>query len=417
MQFLDLNRAISAADSGMWSIVIECLQNLSVEQLDQHNQVLDLALQVLIEGDFEQQWEIAKIIPKLGEISIQPLLDIVNDRDLDLEDRWSGARILGEFKQPQVVNALIELVRRNEDPELTAISTGALARIGTPAIAALTNLFPTTDRGMAVAVLAQIRHSQTIEPLLQVVNDPDPQIRTLAIEALGSFHDPRMPPILLTKLTDTTASVRNAAVVGLSLRGDLTAELDLLQHLRPLLFDLNLAVCVSTALGLSRLPDPGVVAVLTEVLLSAHTPTELKSSVILALGWIGTQPAIASLITALANTATDLVPAIIRSISKTSSAQGYASQQLINYLQSSTRQHPAIVRQEIVAALGNLGDKNTVPFLVPLLGDPDDRVKLYTITAISKLSKNIPSEILQLANRSDLPTELSIGIQMCIAQW
>ena len=61
------------------------------------------------------------------------------------------------------------------------------------------------------------------------------------------------------------------------------------------------------------------------------------------------------------------------------------------------------ITQEIATALGNLGNPDTVPDLIELLGDPDDRVKLYTITAIAKLSENIPPEILQLADRSDLP--------------
>jgi HEAT repeat protein len=384
MPSIDLNQAIAAADSGIWSIVIDCLQNLSLAQIENSELVLDLALQVLIQGDFEQQWEIAKIIPKLGEIAIQPLLDIVNDPDIDLEDRWFGARILGDFDRPQVVAVLVELICQNEDPELTAIATGALAKIGIPAIAALTDLLSTTDRSMAVTILAQIRHSQTIEPLLHVIDDTDPQIRTLAVEALGSFHDARIPPILLTKLSDVAASVRKAAVVGLSLRSDLTAELDLLRHLRPLLFDLNLAVCETTALGLARLPDPEVVSVLTEVLVSPHTPNDLKSSAILALGWIGTRQAIDSFFTALVNTSINLAPEILTGIGKTEQERVYASQLLVRYLHS--QPHSAIVKQEIVTALGNLGNIDTVPDLVELLRDPDDRVKLYTIAAISKLS-------------------------------
>ncbi len=406
----DLNQAIAAAQQGMWPIVIDCLQNLSPEQLENCDRALDLALQVLLQGDFEQQWDIAKIIPKLGEIAIQPLLEIINDRDLDLEDRWFGARILGEFNQPSVVAALIELVQRDEDPELTAIATRALTNIGTPAIAAVTTLLlgslpwsgdPTgttplsaVDRRIAVAVLAQIRHSQTIEPLIQVIDDADPQIRTLAVAALGSFHDHRIPPLLLTKLTDVAASVRQAAVVALSLRSDLAAKLDLLHHLRPLLFDLNLAVCEATALGLARLPDQGVVAVLTEVLALVHTPDRLRSAVILALGWIGTRSAIDSLIYAL-NTFPDLAPEIIPSISKTAQQRVYASQQLVDCLHSQhdTAKNPAILKQEIAAALGHLGNVNTIPDLVPLLDDPDDRVRLYTIAAIAKLSPAISAAI------------------------
>ena len=387
-----IDRASTAANIGNWSLVIDTLQNLSLAQLDRNDRVLDLALQVLIEGDFEQQWEIAKIIPKLGEIAIQPLLDLVNDEDIDLENRWFGARILGGFARPQVVTALVELIHQDEDPELTAIAIGALTKIGVPAIAALTEILatpvasPPAHRRIAVTILAQIRHSQTIEPLIQVIDDADPQIRTLVVEALGSFHDPQIAPLLLTRLSDVAASVRISAVIALSLRGDLAIELDLLRHLRPLLFDLDLAVCKATALGFARLADPRVVVVLNELLTSARTTNDLRSSVILALGWIGSRAAIDSLIAVAATP--DLAPEIISSISKTERERTYASQRLVIYLNSCVAANlaPAIVRQEIAAALGNLGNIDTVPALVKLSDDPDDRVRLHAFTAIAKLT-------------------------------
>jgi HEAT repeat protein len=379
-----LDRAKAAAAQGNWSIAIDRLQHLSIDQIAHSEIVLDISLQVLIQGDFDQQWEIAKIIPKLGNIAIQPLLDLLNDTDIDLEDRWVVARILGEFHQPQVVTALIDLIQQQEDLELTAIATSALTKIGVPAISALTNLLDTADRSTAVATLTQIRHSKTIEPLIQVINDPDPQLRSLVVEALGSFHDPRIPPLLLIKLTDVAANVRKAAVTALCLRSDLAAELDLSQHLRPLLFDLNLAVCQATAMGLARLPDRLNVEVLAAVLLSPQTPTELQSSVILALGWIGTVPAIDNLIAAFPHVAPSLAPEIVMAIGKTEREQIHASNILVNHLQT-LAPSATIVRQEIATALGNLGNSAIVPDLVGLLDDPDDRVKLYAINAISKL--------------------------------
>lgn len=430
---IDLNHAQAAADSGKWSISINSLQNLSIAQIENNELVLDIALQILTQADFEQQWDIAKIIPKLGVIAIQPLLDILNDTGIDLEDRWVVARILGDFDQPQIVTALIKLIQIHEDPELTAIAIGALTKIGIPAIAALTNLLDTSDRYIAVATLAQIRHSQTIEPLIQVIDDPDPQIRSQSVEALGSFHDPRIPRILLTKLTDVAANVRKAAVIALCLRSDLAAELNLIQHLHPLLFDLNLAVCQATALGLARLTngaapsidnalsteDHTIVEVLTKVLRSSQTPDELKSSIILALGWIGTRQAIDSLMAAIPITDPKLAPEIIIAIGKTPQERIYASQVLIDYLHSvnyTLRIHPSIIKQEIATALGNLGNSQIVTDLIPLLGDLDDRVKLHTMTAISKLSPTVPLEILQLSHQLDLSSPLQIGIQMYLAQ-
>ncbi len=382
-----LDRAKASADKGNWSDAIDHLQQLSIDQITGNEIVLDIALQILIQADFDQQWEIAKIIPKLGNIAIQPLLDLLNDIDIDLEDRWVLARILGEFHQPQVVTALIELIQQQEDHELTEIATSALTKIGVPAISALTDLLATPTRNTAVTILAQIRHSKTIEPLIQVIDDPDSQLRSLAIEALGSFHDPRIPPLLITKLTDLAPTVRKAAVTALSLRSDIAAELDLSQHLRPLLFDLNLAVCQATALGLARLADRLNIEALTAVLLSPQTPTELQSSVILALGWIGTIPAIDSLMTAFPLVAPSLAPEIAIAIGKTEQERVYASQVLANHLQM-LAPSATIIRQEIATALGNLGNRAIVPDLVRLLDDPVDRVKLYAINAISKLSDN-----------------------------
>ncbi|AFY92021.1 HEAT repeat domain-containing protein [Chamaesiphon minutus] len=429
MSSIDLDRAIlaaSGANNQRWSIVIDCLQGLSVDRLHANQTALDLALQVLSQGDFEQQWEIAKLIPKLGEIAIQPLLDSINDPDIDLEDRWFAARILGAFPRAEVVTALVAIIQADEDPELSAIATAALAKIGTPAIAAVTELIlqsrtdeSIANRRLAATILAQIRHSQTIEPLLQIIDDPDPQIRTIVVEALSSFHDLRIPSLLLAKLTDPIASVRKAAVVALSCREDVASPLDLLYHLRPLLFDLDLTVCQATALGLARLTAPEAVTVLAEVLSSSRTPDDLKRATILSLGWIGTRTAIDSLIAALYTTTLDLLPEIITAIGKTEPEQIYASDRLVTYLNGNDL--TPIVKQEIAAALGNLGNKNTVPDLVKLLGDPDDRVKLHTITAISKLSPSVPHEITQLIDRergrSLADSELQIGVRMCLDRY
>jgi HEAT repeat protein len=437
----DLQPAIAAAQQGRWSVVIEYLQILPIvgtpdasggdDLLAWRSQVLELALQVLLQGDFEEQWEIAKILPKLGVIAIQPLLNLLNNDELELEERWFIARILGEVgggvalpeHRSQVVTALIESIERNEDPDLVEMATSALAKIGTPAIAALTDLLNPPlgknscreHRVLAVTALAQIRHSQTIEPLLGAADDPDPQIRTLTIEALGSFHDPRIPPLLLAKLTDVGASVRQAAVVALCLRPDLAAELDLVTHLRPLLFDLNLAVCEATALGLARLNDVRVVELLRQVAIADRTPASLRAQAILGLGWIGTEAAITTLSSLLSVAPPDLASEIIASVSKTEHERIYASQVLLAYL--ATDRLSASLKQEIATALGNLGNIQAVSELVQLLGDPDDRVKFHAIAAMVKLSPIIPLQILELASRPDLDPELQSGVRLCLSHW
>jgi HEAT repeat protein len=418
MPFPALKLAIAAAARGMWSEVIAALQNMPLdEDLEIRSQVLDLALQVLLSGDFEQQWEVAKIVPKLGDIAIAPLLELLNNSDIEIEERWFVARILGEFDRADVIAALLTAIRQGEDPELSEIATGALAKIGTSAIIALAELLTTADGAIAVRALAQIRHSHTIEPLMSAIAHAAPQVRSLTVEALGSFHDPRIPPLLLTKLTDPAARVRQAAVVALSRRGDLSAELDLVRQLQPLLFDLNLGVCEATALGLARLPDPAAVEVLAEVLMADRTPPSLRSQVILALGWIGTRAALDRSFAALTTAAPATIGEIVTSIGNTELERTYASQLLVAYLRANVADLSAHLKQEIATALGNLGDIQSVPELIQLLEDPTERVKLYTVAAIAKLSPVIPTEILQLADRSDLSPELQLGVRMCLSHW
>jgi HEAT repeat protein len=402
----------------MWSEVIAALQNLPLDgDVESRSSILDLALQVLLEGDFEQQWEIAKLVPKLGEIAIEPLLELLNDSDIEIEDRWFVARILGEFDRSDVIAALLTAIRQGEDPELSEIATNALAKIGTSAIVALSELLTTSDCAIAVQALAQIRHSQTIEPLMSAVDNPDPQVRSQVVEALGSFHDPRISPLLLAKLTDPAARVRQVAVVALSRRSDLTEELDLVRQLQPLLFDLNLAVCEATALGLGRLPDPAAVDVLGKVLMAERTPPSLRSQVILALGWIGTRAALDRAFAALATATPETIAQIVTSIGNTEAERSYASQLLVTYLRSHIAELSPHLKQEIATALGNLGDIHSVPELIRLLEDPTERVQLYTIAAIAKISPAIPAEILQLADRSDLSPELQLGVRMCLSHW
>ena len=43
-------------------------------------QLLDLAIEVFVLGDFHQRWDIAKVLPRLGAITIAPLIEILERR-------------------------------------------------------------------------------------------------------------------------------------------------------------------------------------------------------------------------------------------------------------------------------------------------------------------------------------------------
>ncbi len=121
-----LEQAQVAADRQNWPSLVQCLQQLPLKGQQPPETVnlelaVSLAIQVLESGDFQDRWEIAKILPNLGTVAIAPLTDILENEDADREQRWFAARILGKFDRPEVIEALAKLVK-NSDEELSQIA-------------------------------------------------------------------------------------------------------------------------------------------------------------------------------------------------------------------------------------------------------------------------------------------------------
>lgn len=87
---INWQQAQAARSSGNWSLLIQYLQQLILgdrqppaiaesEDLSEINagqnptrsHLLDMALEVLVAGDFHQRWDIAKLLPKLGQKPMQ----------------------------------------------------------------------------------------------------------------------------------------------------------------------------------------------------------------------------------------------------------------------------------------------------------------------------------------------------------
>jgi len=428
-----LEQAAAAAQQGNWSLVSQYLQQLPLGKNTTDSeagsaplndtdleQVLNLALEVLNDGDFQERWEVAKMFPKLGEIAIAPLIEILEDEDAELELRWFTGRILGEFNHPIVITTLVDLLTSSEDEDLAVMAAAVLSSFGETAVEALTGLLADPDsRLLATRSLSQIRRPEIIAPLLGVVRDPQVAIRATAIEALTSFHDPRIPPVLLDALNDHVAAVRKEAVIGLGLRSDLREELDLLNRLKPLLYDFNLEICQQAAIALGRLGTDDAAEALFGVLQSPATPVTLTYDLIRALGWVGTIKSLDYLQQALIGAAVESTLEIVRVLGRLEDPvlKTKAAQILIDFLNS---EHPtageATVKQAIAQAWGQLGEISAIDALVGLLADPADSVRLHAIAAL----KNFPTthqQLEQLAADENLTPALKEGVAIALAEW
>ncbi|MGK7953502.1 MAG: HEAT repeat domain-containing protein [Xenococcaceae cyanobacterium] len=392
-----IEQGIKAAQQQNWLLVTRYLQQLSLSNKKSSNklalttwkQEFNLALSVLFHGDFQQRWEIAKIIPRLGDRVIAPLIAILEDETVEIEVRWFISRILGQFSDPTIVISLVKLLQQTQNEELASVAAQTLAKIGTSAIDALSKLLVEEEyRLLSIRALAHIRSVETIEPLLTVVQDSRAEVRAIAIETLGSFRDERINPILLQALTDIEAKVRKEAVIALGFRRDLAEQLNLVEQIEPLLYDLNIEVCHQAAIALGRISNQKSADALFTVLKSPLTPLPLKSSVVRALSWHSTELALNYLQQALLIEEEEVLQEIVAVLGRLTEPKlkVQATHILIDFWQlEKGKISTSPLKQNLAMAFGILGKREAILPLQQLSEDPEESVRLHAIAALKKL--------------------------------
>jgi HEAT repeat protein len=414
-----LQPAQCAADLQDWASVNEYLQKILILSDLPAAEILPLALQVLEFGDFQQRWDVVKLIPKLGEIAIAPLLEILADEAAEIELRWFAGGILADFHHPQVIESLVNIINTSPEAELTEMAIATLGKIGSPAIEAISQLLtaPST-RLLAVQTLAQIHLSQTITPLLGVVTDPQVEVRTTAISALSSFHDSRITAILMDSLRDFSSEVRKVAVTGLGLQQDLVTDLDLVKYIQPLLNDLNLEVCIASAIVLGRMGTDAAAIALFNRLEQGDAVLDLQLAIVRAIAWIETPKALEYLQQLLNSTPVPLSQEIINRLGNltTPSLQPIASQILQSFLNSEAPgANNSQIQQSVATTLGELRQIEAIDSLIQLLANPDLGVRLHAIAALKRIAPDLAHQkLLETMNQTDLNPDLATGIAIAL---
>ncbi|MEL4895284.1 HEAT repeat domain-containing protein [Crocosphaera sp. Alani8] len=353
------------------------------------SELIELGLSLLESGYFQQRWDVAKLFPKLGEEIIDPLLIILENETFEIEYRWFIARILSNFNDTRIIITFTQLLQTSQEEEILDVVAEGLGKMGISAIKSLETLLQQDDysRLLAVKALAQIRHSETIKPLLKVIDDPNPEIRAITLECLGSFHHQQLIFILINALDDPASSVRKEAVIALGIRTKLATEYNLVDHLKPLLYDLNLEICKQTVLTLGRIKTNEAIEELSIVLEKQNTPIELKKEIIKALSWTESPQALTYLKQALFSENLEICGVIIDvlGIQKNEAVRYQASQILRDFL---LHNHPMSqetkIKQKMATALGDLGDEIAIKCLKKLSTDSNKSVQLHAISGLKK---------------------------------
>ena len=408
-------------------VLAEAQQDLMIE-------ALILALEW---GDFQVRWDVTNVLPRLGERAIEPLLEWLQEDDLDADVQWFGIRMLGRWAGEAGLTRLLEVLRSGT-PDLQAMALSVLIQQGNAILDRISPLLMTGDtRLLAVKILSGIRSRDTMNLLLTVVTDENPEIRTVALEALSSFQDERLGLVFIKALSDSVTSVRQTAAMAIGFCQTLSA-FDRTVHLVPLLWDVQISVSCAAASSLGRVNHEDSIAALQKALFSQPLPTPLGLELARSLFHIGNMAGYEDAIVGLGAYVmtsvmtetnismqnkfnSDVVSEIFQILGRVDIpiAKSIALYAVLKCLEQQNLN--SVDRTLAITALGQLKDLRSIDPLIQQLIHPDPSLRLHVLHALQLIDQSVALDRLKSQSISPstdaLPDALQIGIHFAITEW
>lgn len=212
------------------------------------------------------QLRLVELFGEIGEDATSVLTEALCNHPNEVVRRVC-AKALAKLGDSDAIPALIQALLNDSDPITQSSASGALARMGAPAIPSLLAViaspsYPDDKKGQAAWALSCLG-SEAEEPLYKASCSESIDVRCAVIGAIATLSKNQTPPfqgiqILLDSLQDPATSVRLEAASGLGKLSHYNATAQLM----PLLQDSAPEVRRTTALSLGALKDPAALQAL-----------------------------------------------------------------------------------------------------------------------------------------------------------
>lgn len=273
----------------------------------------------------------------LGEAAIDPLLQLLIDRDAGL--RMAAVETLSQIGGVRITKPLIEILK-DENPHVRAVAVQVLSRLG---------------------------DVQAVEALTKMVHDKSWEVRSVVLDALETFNTSRCVDTYIVFLKDESADFRLRAVELLGNAGDVRAITPLVVAL----VDDDPAVRTASEQQLKKLDAnwekteyaKGATAGLLPAL--KHNDDSIRERTADIFRLIGQVRAMNSYLTAEMGTSSNTAVPV-----------------LANALKGTNRD----LRQAAAEALGRMGDQSAIEHLVEALSDEDQWVREAALYALNLLN-------------------------------
>lgn len=183
----------------------------------------------------------------------------------------------------QRIQALQPLLK-DELPEVRNAAAEAIERLeGISTLDEILLSLKKGDRGTRIKALYSlgvIGGERVLPPLVYCARRPEEDIRSVAVEVLGSLALPSALPVLLERLDDRVAAIQARAIAAL---GNFAATPELYGHLRPFLNADDGSREAEAALALARLGDQPSAERIEALLASTYPSTRQAAATALSL--------------------------------------------------------------------------------------------------------------------------------------
>jgi HEAT repeat protein len=306
----------------------------------------------------------------------------------------AAERVLADAADRQLRLAIVEVSFTAPD-RATGALVGAALRSGDEQLARA-----------AADLLVNITESpEALRLLEQALSGPDPAVRRRAVEALESFSDPDVLPLLAAGFEDEAQTVRRAAVSTLGLLvGIRTHPLReaILDELSDPHSTLGESICGESDVQVRRQALQGLAFADSDRVLPVverlcrDDDTEVRQEAVLCLAAIGTQTATQMLGSMLSDESHQVASSVLDMLA---ARLGGASKEFLGYLKKAVRHSQPAVRRHAVLMLNRFDAEAVLPVLREATSDPDFEVARRAGEMLRRLSPS--ADVDWLANEME----------------
>lgn len=305
----------------------------------------------------------------------------------DSSERRMAASMLGDAgDDPQAIERLVELLR-DENGGVKDASQSALMFIGgrntVEKVAPLVGIIDPGLRNAAIDILRQVG-DDGIDVLHRLAVDESNDIRLFVLDILGTIGNPESVDVLINGLNDADPNIRNAAIVSLGLIGDPKA----FEHIKPLIDDEEW-IRFSAIEALSQIPNENIADFLLEQLRRWSSDELTVSAILETMGKIRPKQCVNALIEMLGTSNAYIEAEIVKALLKIlppeeiASLPGKGAYTIKSIIDMHLNDAEGDLLGDMLAVLPKIGDRSSVMAIIELARstDPDNHPeKMLAIT-------------------------------------